>query len=305
MDFLPVYKPTEALLVAQEKSFCRASLKEFAPILLKKTELTYDNYVDVFRALLNIEDVVQMAEFAKMVKINVQVKPHIQRANRKKSSKNEELTNKNELNVLVNSDGLVDSRLPKIQQPNPQKKPKMFSVPITKNALLLTADIDEIVFIDRKGLLKSPLPERKIMALFESGQVETIQRVTRKVIIFPWTNENLITHQQLPKKRFDIIFRSPRISFRLMYLTLELFMKNAALRNYLFPIPDAGTKLHKQLEPKPLDGLILFNEFIGQNEEQLQAVQQILAGPNPRAPYIVFGPPGKTAEPPLLSESFN
>lgn len=301
MDFLPVYKPTEALLLAQEKSFCRESLEEFAPILLKKTELTYDNFVDVFRAMLNIEDAVQMAEFAKLLKINTQVKPYIQRVNRKKSAKNEELANKNQLNVLVTSDGLVLSPMPKIQQPNPEKKPKKFSVPLTKNARFLTADIDEIVFVDRKGLPKSPLPERKIMALFETGPVETIERVTRKVIIFPWTNENLITHQQLPQKRFDIIFRSPRISFRLMYLTLELFMKNVALRHYLFPIPDAGIKLHKQHEPKPLDGLILFNEFIGQNKEQMQAVQQILAGPNPRAPYIVFGPPGKTPELPLLS----
>lgn len=295
MDFLPEYTPTEALLLAEEKSFCRESLEKFAPILLnlslQKTKLTSDNYVDIFQALLSIEDVVQMAEYAKMVKINMQVKPYIHEKKPEKTAKNE--TNMNEL-VLVTRDGLQ----------KPEKKPKKFCLKMPENGRLLTADIDEILFIDREGFPKSPLPNRKIMALFAKGYVETICALTRDLIIFPWTNDKLITYEELPEKHFDIIYRSPRIAFRLMYLTLEQFKKNVELQNYLFPIPDAQTKQHKPHEPKPLGELKLFNEFIGQNEEQLQAVQQIMAGPNPRAPYIVFGPPGKTAVLPLPGKSF-
>lgn len=39
--------------------------------------------------------------------------------------------------------------------------------------------------------------------------------------------------------------------------------------------------------------LKLINGQIFENPEQLQAVQQIVGGANPFAPYIVVGPPGK------------
>lgn len=262
MDFLPEYIPNEALLEALQRSFCKESLVKFAPILgeyQKKSEITYENYYNVFRALLAVEDITQMDEYAKLIQINEKVRPHT------------------------------------IYDPNPKKRPNKYCIKMTgKNEALLSADMDEIVFVDRTGLPKSPLPTLRVMALFHGGHVETISKITPKLIIFPWSDERFINQKELPNKLFDIIFRSPRVPVRLMYLTLELFVKNDQLRRYIFPIPDVrGKQQLNKIEAKPTVNLTLFNESINGNPEQLQAVQQIVMGPNPRAPYIVFGPPGK------------
>ncbi|XP_064538077.1 putative helicase MOV-10 [Drosophila montana] len=75
-----------------------------------------------------------------------------------------------------------------------------------------------------------------------------------------------------------------------MCLALQLLENRT--RRYIFPLPNTEKVDWEETVPEKVPIFSLFNESIATNAEQLQAVQQIFAGPNPQAPYIVFGPPG-------------
>ncbi|XP_054090982.1 uncharacterized protein LOC105217985 [Zeugodacus cucurbitae] len=86
-------------------------------------------------------------------------------------------------------------------------------------------------------------------------------------------------------KIYDIIFRPCRMSVRYQHRALELL--DEMRREYVFP----NINPHKAEQPRDVK-LELLNRQICENPEQLQAVQQIVGGANPYAPYIVVGPPG-------------
>ncbi|XP_034106966.1 putative helicase MOV-10 [Drosophila albomicans] len=161
-----------------------------------------------------------------------------------------------------------------------------FSATTVNSASRLSSCYDEVVLVSRKGLEESPLPRPLILALSMSGKhVSQITKVTPRRFYFQ-------SGIDLLDEPFDVIFRSPRIPQRLMYHALEILENRPDIHRYIFAIPDSNSKKYSAPAPKSLPTLTLFNASIRNNAEQLQAVQQIVAGQNPQAPYVVFGPPG-------------
>jgi len=160
-----------------------------------------------------------------------------------------------------------------------------FSKTSMHNKSLLTSHVDQIVLVRRVDEKESPLTKPLVLAnLIQNGPVHTIVRVTRSSVFFN-------SQAKLLDQSFDVIFRAPRIPVRLMYNALRILEESPDIRRYLFPIADPNKK--QALVSNKLNNLNLFNISIAQNPEQLQAVREIVGGPNPQAPYIVFGPPGE------------
>lgn len=96
----------------------------------------------------------------------------------------------------------------------------------------------------------------------------------------------------LDNTTYTLLFRPVRAVFRYQYRALrQLKLSNPEhVERLLFPPPIMR-------QPVASGALCLYNEKIGHNPEQLQAVQQITFCDKLPAPYIVVGPPGtgKTA----------
>lgn len=89
----------------------------------------------------------------------------------------------------------------------------------------------------------------------------------------------------------DVRFTVTRYPFFVQHRAFDL-LKTSTIDNKLFPEArncDIGPKL---LTVKALEEIEFINPDIRGNEEQKQAVLNILNGTSQPAPYIIFGPPG-------------
>lgn len=266
MRSLPHYEPKQPLLQAFEVNFTNESLSSkddtFGTYL--QTEcLDYDNVCSVLSTLLSIEDVSTMQLYAQLMQPDVTLK---------------------KVRKFCYSYPIIGEI-----QFNPED--------------VVMPHLDEVVLIPTTSLLASPLPENRILALLPHKHenlsknnpmrrfVASIVQVTRQSI------QLMIRHNDFPgenafTQRFFVILRSRRIPFRYMYRAMQLLQESPQLRRYLFP---TKTTLTVSSGNSNLPNLCLFNASIAFNMEQLQAVKNIVKGPNLQAPYIIFGPPGKFA----------
>ncbi|KAM8711194.1 hypothetical protein ACLKA7_000345 [Drosophila subpalustris] len=266
MDELSIYEPSQKMLDALEAGWSEKSLTEADAtfgLYLKSRILDYDNVCTVLGMLISIEDISSMQPYSQLIQSDVIVSVEHQ-------DTFSIMTNKTTINVKD----------------------------------VLTPNMDEIVLIPRgfraiSGILAlmPHISEQSHCGSSDHRHVAEITSVSHKKVTFQFKineetgkYEHCIPHFLKTNIRYDVIFRAPRIPIRLMHHALDVLQKNSNLRRYLFPIVD----LDKQPTPvsNKLSTLSLYNSSIRTNDEQLQAVNQIVAGPNPRAPYIVFGPPG-------------
>lgn len=263
MTSLPYYEPKEQLLQAMEVNFTNESLSEkddtFGAYLRTET-LDYDNVCSVLSTLLSIEDVSTMKLYTQLMQSDVTIQ---------------------KVTKLCYSFTLVGER-----QFNPED--------------LLAPCIDEVVLIPKLSLCAAPLPKNPILALLPhkhehlhpkdsmKRHVVSITQVTRQTIQVLF-KRNEFPGEYVLDQSFYVILRSRRTPIRFMYRAMQLLQESPKLRRYLFPIK---TPLAVSSGASELPNLALFNTSIASNMEQLQAVKHIVNGPNPQAPYIVFGPPG-------------
>ncbi|KAH8309341.1 hypothetical protein KR059_008345, partial [Drosophila kikkawai] len=189
---------------------------------------------------------------------------------------------------------------------------------------VVAPNLDDVVLVPKSSLAASVLPKQPILALQPHAHeflpskdpmrryVGSVEQVARTCVHFRFSRENFPGDDYLMSQRFHVILRSRRIPFRYMYRALKVLQEMPAVRRYLYPFPGWMTEmLSKSMIqfrngeclpswmrvqppalPRPAVALSLLNPTIYSNAEQLQAVQRIVAGPNPNGPYIVFGPPG-------------
>lgn len=279
MDKVIDYHPPSAMmLLAHAANYTDGSLKaacnSFGPYLDSR-QLNIDNVLEVLHTLLTIEDISEMHLYVDLMLYNVQVRA----------------MDIFKIDLFIN--------LPKHQ--------------MNKYKQLLSPNIDEIVLLPTSTMM-----ERKILTLMphkdeqqrSDGDYRQIKRclqtnfraaarfkkLTQNGIVFNFRNsdgEPCRCPLDLERiQKFNVIFRSPRIPFIRMFNALKILKASPETVRYIFP--DSHSK-KLAANSRNLVTLTLINKSIEGNEEQLQAVQQIVTGPNSRAPYIVFGPPGKTA----------
>lgn len=165
---------------------------------------------------------------------------------------------------------------------------------------IISPHFDELVLVPKESLLEMKLPKPLILAqlphphehrYFEDPSyrhVGQIREVNGDFVIFDCCE---IPKNKL-KNQWTVIFRSSRISFRLMYNALNALLDSSRIRKYLFPT----SGVHQPMEATSLAEISLINTEIAANADQLQAVQNIISGPSALSPYIVFGPPGEYEE---------
>ncbi|XP_033251414.1 putative helicase mov-10-B.2, partial [Drosophila miranda] len=282
----PYYEPNAKMLQAQTNNFMDDDLTDNDAIFahyLSTEKLEFYNASSVMLTLLTIEDVTTMKLYSQLIEPDVAVhKVHI-----------------NAFRVALSASDSVNAEE------------------------VVSPGIDEVVLIPKCSLMASPLPKELISALFPHPHeqmpfkdqmrrhVASVEQVCRTSVHFKFSRGKLPDDNVLQSQRFHVILRSTRIPFRFMYRAVNMLPEMPGLRRYLFPFPNWLTtmietskiSLHDcnlpslmQIQPPPPQAppahISLLNETIGDNEEQLEAVQTIVAGPNPKAPFIVFGPPG-------------
>lgn len=264
------FGPSSEMLKAFKLNFTNESLAststQFATYM-NTLELTSDNVSKVFTTLLSIEDIISMQPYEKLMHSNHVYHDH----------------HRNEFYVNLNNttNGAED---------------------------VLNPFIDEVVLVSAS--ISLPPTELYIMAdchLLGNVHKRHVGKITMVKCKRVWFN--LYEPKQFPNdplelrvklrpekvlnKSFQVIFRSPRTPFNFMYNALKLLANCSYTRQYLYPISNSKNWHHQKSLTDQLKASSLLNESIATNPEQLTAVRQILAGPDTRAPFIVFGPPGK------------
>ncbi|ALC42204.1 CG6967 [Drosophila busckii] len=245
------------MLKAAAQRFNDQSLTDGNPIFadyIDTLQLYEDNECEVLRTLVGIEDLSDMQQFVKLM----------------------------ESEVIV--------QMLSIQN---------FKIPLTKKEVnpedVLTADIDELVLVPRDSLVECPMPKQLLQTQLphKHEHIKANDPRRRFVGTIVEVKRNSVTFECSKLKgmplagRYLVIFRSSRITYRLMYDALDQLEHDDATRRYLFP---RDYQWISARNPQP--ALRLINPTISSNAEQLQAVSQIVAGPSTLAPYIIFGPPG-------------
>ncbi|KAH8291442.1 hypothetical protein KR054_011805, partial [Drosophila jambulina] len=286
MHQLPHFPPSTEMLEALASDFTDSDLtskNEIFAKYLRTRRLEFYNVCSVMRTLLTIEDLSTMQQYAQLTQEDVVV--HRVSKYRYKVALS---------NTTVNAEDVV--------APN----------------------LDDVVLVPKLSLAASPLPKQPILALQPHAHeslplkdpmrrhVGSVEQVARTCVHFRFCRENFPGDEFLLGQRFHVILRSRRTPFRYMYRALNLLQEMPAVRRYLYPFPGWLTELlnnsrigfrngeclpswmraQPPTQPAPAESLSLLNPTIYSNAEQLQAVQRIVAGPNPNGPYIVFGPPG-------------
>lgn len=189
----------------------------------------------------------------------------------------------------------------------------------------IAPNLDDVVLVPKCSLAASPLPKQLVLALLPHihenldkkdpmrRHVASVEQVNRKSLQFRFSRGNFPGDDNILGQLFHVIIRSRRTPVRYMYRALKLLQDTPSVRRYLFPFPGWLTQMVEQSQirmdgyatlpnwmqvkpqpqPAPPSAVCLLNPSIYDNEEQMQAVQRIVAGPSLQGPYIVFGPPGK------------
>ncbi|TDG51098.1 hypothetical protein AWZ03_002461 [Drosophila navojoa] len=166
-------------------------------------------------------------------------------------------------------------------------KTDRLSIKLKAKAIMFVPLVDEVVLLPVGDLLPFPSPAERILKIInENRSLFEITNITKECIMFAPKWFSKVSPKEIGNKNFDVIFRSPRIPARVMYLSLNRLTTDPHLRRYLFPLENTPKIRNNLLK------LSLINCDIESNPEQLEAVQQIVSGPNPNVPYILFGPPG-------------
>lgn len=286
MRQLPPVPPSAEMLAALASEFTDQDLTSKNAIFseyLSTRRLEFYNVCSVMRTLLTIEDLSTMQLYAQLMQQDVAVQ-----------------------------------RVSKYR----------FKVALAASAVnaedVVAPNLDEVVLVPKSSSVASPLPKELILALLPHAHealpvkdpmrrhVATVEQVARTCVHFRFGREGFPGDEYLMGQRFHVILRSRRMPIRYMYRALNLLQELPAVRRYLYPFPGWLTEMlsHSMIEfpdgeclpswmkvkppaqPTPAASLSLLNPTIYANAEQLQAVQRIVAGPNPNGPYIVFGPPG-------------
>ncbi|KAH8375337.1 hypothetical protein KR200_009758, partial [Drosophila serrata] len=286
MHSLPPFPPNLEMLKGLASEFSDSDLISKNPIFaeyLCTRSLEFYNVCSVMRTLLTIEDLSTMQLYARLIQKDVAV-----------------------------------HRVSKYR----------FQVALSNTAInaedVVSPHMDEVVLVPKSSLAASPLPNQSILSLLPHPHenldlkdpmrrhVVSVEQVTRNCVHFRFSRRNFPGKIYLISQRFHVILRSSRIPFRYMYRALNLLQEMPVMRRYLYPFPGWLTEMLNnsmihfrngeclptwmRAQPvtqyTPTESLSLLNPTIYNNAEQLQAVQRIVAGPNPNGPYIVFGPPG-------------
>ncbi|XP_067633314.1 uncharacterized protein [Eurosta solidaginis] len=279
---LPQYYPREKMKLAQTKKFSMASLVNGDSSIQKYIDSLYlqpENIKFALHMLLEIEDLYAMLPYCSLYQRNACV---VQSGNQLK------------FKVKVPKKTKIDDILsPEIDQ--------VVFVPLKSTALkrhTIKYEVD-LLRID-PAEYNAPDPDlhrhvRKLQAIKKnSGSVRIYENDDEDEDEdegdHKWKSKvkrhNI--HYVPPfdlKKKYDVIFRPNRYSFRAQYRALELLDKEKI--SYVFPIGELP-----KVEAITNLNLEIINKQICENPEQLQAVTQIVGGANPYSPFIVVGPPG-------------
>nr|XP_014093671.2 putative helicase MOV-10 [Bactrocera oleae] len=257
VEDLAYYYPTDKMKVAQGNRFNSEFLAHGDKVIedyLSTNELTSNNICKIFQMLIQIEDLHTMLSYCNVYLENVVV-----------SNTTSEKYLK--FNINVPSHINIDEIL------NPIMDEVVF-VPLMSRAMSqnqLNYPVDLLLHHPHEALDSGAELFREVGILDKlEGQTAYVECSNPRFNI---------------TKKYDIIFRSHRVHVRYQHRALELL--NEVRRDYLFP----NRNPYKQ-EFTNVVKLKLINGQIFENPEQLQAVQQIVGGANPFAPYIVVGPPG-------------
>ncbi|KAH8328894.1 hypothetical protein KR074_011233, partial [Drosophila pseudoananassae] len=286
MNTLPDYPPSEEMLKAKIAEFTDDTLSAnneiFADYLENRT-LEFYNVCSVMTTLLTIEDLSTMEQYTQLMCANV-------------------------------TPTKVSKLVFEIKLPPTEISPEDFVAP----------NLDDVVLVPKCSQVASPLPKQLILALLPHchewldkedpmrRHVASVENVTRNSLQLRFRRGNFPGDDVITGQRFLVIIRSRRTPTRYMYRALKLLQDTPSVRRYLFPFPGWLTQMVKQSQirmdgcaalpnwlevkpqpnPAPPAEIRLLNPSINDNEEQLQAVQRIVAGPSLQGPYIVFGPPG-------------
>ncbi|XP_013103383.2 putative helicase mov-10-B.1 isoform X1 [Stomoxys calcitrans] len=268
-NHLPSYPPSEKLKVSNKQNFSLASLGDSEVIkkYMKTLRLTHDNVKEVLQTMLEIEDITEMLDYTDLAQKDVTITWTEKRQYKFAIQK---------LNIPnnVNIDDVVVPFMDDL-------------VVIPKASSLIEETTPPKYIIDRLF----PHPHEYEMDQSLRRRVGSVTKVTKDEIHFRFCEDENFTAIQkfaLSGTKYDIVIRPRRLPVRYQYRALELLGESEDLRQYLFP----QANLLKAIKQGPRMELNLFNSTIASNPEQLEAVNCILEGPNPNAPFVIFGPPG-------------
>ncbi|XP_063597696.1 putative helicase mov-10-B.1 [Penaeus indicus] len=114
------------------------------------------------------------------------------------------------------------------------------------------------------------------------GYVGCVHQVNEKSIYIALSSEFM--HDFIDGKKVDVAFSFSRHCLKLCHRALDL-AEEFKMMHFIFPKPS-------RILVNPAQDILLFNRKLEENNEQLEAVRNIISGASKPAPYIVFGPPG-------------
>ncbi|XP_075170014.1 mov10 RISC complex RNA helicase [Haematobia irritans] len=266
---LSSYPPSERMKISNKQNFSYPSLcdNEVMKKYIWNSRLTKDNIQEVFRTILEIEDITVMSDYPALAQKDINIIYVEKRNYRFEISKL----------CLPNNVNIEDIVVPFMDE----------LVIIPKASSLMEEGTPPKYVIDPLF----PHPHESEMDQTLRRRIATITKVTKDEINFRLSkdeNFNAIQKYALSSTKYDVIIRPRRLPVRYQYRALELLGESDHIREYLFP----QVNRLKELENVPQIELKLLNSTIASNPEQLEAVECITAGPNPNAPYVIFGPPG-------------
>lgn len=114
------------------------------------------------------------------------------------------------------------------------------------------------------------------------GYVGCVHQVNEKSLYIALASEFM--HDFIDGKKVDVAFSFSRHTLKLCHRALAL-AEEFGMMHLIFPKPS-------RILINPAQDIVLFNRKLEENQEQLEAVRNIISGTSKPAPYIVFGPPG-------------
>ncbi|XP_042861099.1 putative helicase mov-10-B.1 [Penaeus japonicus] len=114
------------------------------------------------------------------------------------------------------------------------------------------------------------------------GFIGCVHQVNEKSLYIALSSEFM--HNFIDGKKVDVAFSFSRHTLKVCHRALSL-AEEFGMMHFVFPTPSRA-------QVDPVQNILLFNRRLEENQEQLEAVQNIISGTSKPAPYIVFGPPG-------------